>query len=136
MKKLILFLTLSLSLLGSDIAKKLNYYTDYDKALKASIQADKPLMLVQVTEYCPWCRKLEESTLCGKDIKRIVSERFIPLLVFRDKSEFPKKFRTPRVPTIFFIKGKTEEGYWEGIGYMEKDELFNNLEIALKMYDE
>jgi len=136
MKALFFLVALTFSLLGSDVAKSLNYHTDYNTALKAALKADKPLMLVQVTDYCPWCRKLEKNTLSDEDIKKIVSEKFIPLLVLRDKSSFPEKFRTPRIPTIFFIEAKTEEGYWESIGYVKKDEMLTNLETALELYNE
>jgi len=131
MKAFFFVIALTLSLLGSDIAKELNYHTDYETALDAALKADKPLMLVQVTDYCPWCRKLEKNTLSDEGVKKIVSEKFIPLLVLRDKSSFPAKFRTPRIPTIFFIEAKTEEGYWESIAYVKKDEMLSNLKTAL-----
>lgn len=133
MKTLLLILLLNFSLLA---AQELGYFTDYDKALQAALKADKPLMLVQTTDSCPWCKRLESRTLSHPQVKAAVSKGAIPLLLNRDKSRYPEKFYTSRVPTIFFVKPKSQEGYWEIIGFVDREGMLDNLETALEMYSE
>lgn len=133
MKTLLLILSLSFCLLA---AEKLGYYTEYDKALQAALKADKPIMLVQVTDSCPWCKRLESRTLSHPEVKAAVSKGAILLLLNRDRSIYPEKFYTTRVPTIFFVRPKSEEGYWEIIGFVDREEMLDNLETALEMYAE
>lgn len=133
MKTLLLILSLSFSLLA---AEKLGYYTEYNKALQAALKADKPIMLVQATDSCPWCKRLESRTLSHPEVKAAVSKDVIPLLLNRDSSSYPEKFYTTRVPTIFFVRPESQEGYWEIIGFVDEEEMLENLETALEMYSE
>lgn len=134
MKTLLLILSLGFSLLAAEELG--GYYTEYDKALQAALKADKPIMLVQVTDSCPWCKRLESRTLSHPEVKAAVSKGAIPLLLNRDRSIYPEKFYTTRVPTIFFVRPKSEEGYWEIIGFVDREEMLDNLETALEMYAE
>lgn len=136
MKTLLFILALSFSLFASPAAEKLGYYSEYDKALRAALKADMPIMLVQATDSCPWCKKLESRTLSHPEVKAALSKGAIPLLLNRDSSVYPQKFYTTRVPTIFFVNPKSQEGYWEIIGFVDKEEMLENLEIALEMYTE
>ncbi|MBE0498245.1 MAG: thioredoxin family protein [Campylobacterales bacterium] len=133
MKTFLLILSLGFSLFA---AEKLGYYTDYDKAVKAALKADKPIMLVQATDSCSWCKRLESRTLSHPEVKAAVSKGTIPLLLERDSSIYPEKFYTTRVPTIFFIRPKGEEEYWEVMGFVDSEEMLDNLETALEMYTE
>ncbi len=134
MKTLLLLISLSFFLFAAPVAQELSYFTEYEKTLQAALKADKPIMLVQVTDFCPWCKRLESRTLSQTEVKAAVSKGVIPLLLNRDRSSYPEKFHTTRVPTIFFVKPKSEEGYWEIIGFVEKEEMLDNLETALEMY--
>jgi thioredoxin-related protein len=133
MKTLLFIFLLNFSLLA---AEQLGYFTEYDKALQAALKADKPIMLVQATDSCPWCKRLESRTLSHPKVKAAVSKGAIPLLLNRDSSSYPEKFYTTRVPTIFFVKPKSQEGYWEIIGFVDEKEMLENLETALEMYSE
>lgn len=113
-------------------AKELGYYSDYSKAMLVAKKEDKPLMLVVVTSYCPWCRKFERKSLASKKIALMVKPTFIPVIVDRNKDAemFPQKFQTPRIPTVFFIDPKGEVKYWESLGYLNKTEFAEALEDA------
>jgi len=123
----ILALTLSAS---EDLIKSLGYYTDYDQAMIIAKKEKKPLMLVVVTSYCPWCRKFERKTLASKDVVTRVKKSYISVIVDRNKDSgtFPQRFQTPRIPTVFFIDPKSGKEYWETIGYLNK----RDFEDALK----
>ena len=115
-----------------EAAKELGYHNDYNKALSIAKKEDKPLMLVVVTSYCPWCRKFERKTLASKTISPIVKSMYIPVVVDRNKDAemFPKKFQTPRIPTVFFVDPRDGKEYWESIGYLNKKEFAEALDDA------
>ncbi|MGB6018064.1 MAG: thioredoxin family protein [Sulfurimonadaceae bacterium] len=132
-----LLLILALALFASpEAAKELGYHSDYNRALSIAKKEKKPLMLVVVTSYCPWCRKFERKTLASKTIAPMVKSIYIPVIVDRNKDAemFPKKFQTPRIPTVFFVDPKDEKEYWESIGYLNKKEFSEALKDAESLF--
>jgi len=129
----ILSLTLSAS---PDIVKSLGYFTDYDQAAAIAKKEGKPLMLVVVTSYCPWCRKFERKTLANKRVQERVNKYYIPVIVDRNKDSgtFPQRFQTPRIPTVFFIDARSGKEYWETMGYLNKNDYLDALTEAKKMF--
>ena len=131
---LLFILTLTLSA-SPDIVKSLEYYTDYTQAVVVAKKEKKPLMLVVVTSYCPWCRKFERKTLSNKKVQERVKKYYIPVIVDRNKDSgsFPQRFQTPRIPTVFFIDANSGKEYWETIGYLNKTDYLDALTEAQKM---
>lgn len=132
-----LLFVLMLTLFASpEAADELGYYSDYNKALSIAKQQQKPLMLVVVTSYCPWCRKFERKTLASATIAPMVKSMYIPVIVDRNKdaAAFPKQFQTPRIPTVFFIDPNTEKEFWESIGYLNKKEFSEALKDAEALF--
>ena len=139
MRLFFLLFIFTLTLYASpEAAKELGYYSDYNKAMIVAKKEDKPLMLVVVTSYCPWCRKFERKSLASKKIAAMVRPMFIPVIVDRNKDAemFPKMFQTPRIPTVFFIDPEDGVKYWESIGYLNKTEFAEALEDAKLLYGE
>ena len=122
---------------SSDVAKTLGYYSDYEQALAVAEIEEKPLMLVVVTSYCPWCRKFERKTLSSKAIRTTIKEEYIAVIVDRNKDAetFPKCYQTPRIPTVYFIDSETKKQYWQSVGYLNKTEFEEALDDAQKLYD-
>lgn len=130
MKQLILVVLVALNLSASDIAdfaKKMSYETDYKTAMQKASQSNKEVMLVMVTNYCPWCRKFEKRTLVKEEVNSIVQKKYIPLILNREKGEFPKKFYTKRIPVVMFINPKNEEKIRESLGYKKVKEFVEEL---------
>ncbi|PHR55109.1 MAG: thioredoxin [Arcobacter sp.] len=120
MKKLLLILLVTLSLSASDIAEfaqKMSYETDYKVAIQKAKESNKQVMFVMVTNYCPWCRKFEKRTLVKDEVNSIVQKKYIPLILNREKGEYPKKFYTKRIPVVIFIDANKEEIIRESLGY-------------------
>ena len=138
MKKTLLILLFTCSLFAAEIdeyAKEMNFFRDYDLALVEAKKTDKPLMLVIVADYCPWCRKLERRTLASGEIKARLSEVVSVIMDQKyDADRFPKMFLTPRKPTVFFINPKTGEHFYESIGYVKKDEFADSLDEVKKEF--
>lgn len=138
MQKILLILLVTCSLFAAEIdeyAKEMNFFRDYDIALSEAKKTDRPLMLVIVADYCPWCRKLERRTLGSEPIKRRLNEVVSVIMDQKyDADRFPKMFLTPRKPTVFFINPHTGEHFYESIGYVKKDEFSKTLDEVKKEY--
>ncbi len=123
-----LLFTLSFASMDS-FAKKNNYFTNYKEAKEKSLQTNKPMMLVVVTNTCPWCEKLEKQTLSKNIIKKFVAENFVPVILNRDEAQYPiNKFVAKVVPTVFFIDSKKETTIDNSYGYKSTKKFLTILE--------
>ena len=130
MKYLLLAVLTTLSLSASDIAefaKGMSYETDYKVALQKAKKSNKQVMFVMVTNYCPWCRKFEKRTLVKDEVNEIVQSKYIPLILNREKGEYPKQFYTKRIPVVMFIDANKEEKIRESLGYKKVKEFVEEL---------
>ena len=130
MKKILLGLLVVLTLSASDIdafAQKMSYETDYKVALEKAKKSNKQVMFVMVTNYCPWCRKFEKRTLVKDEVNSIVQRKYVPLILNREKGEYPKKFYTKRIPVVIFIDPNKEEKIRESLGYKKVKEFVEEL---------
>jgi len=130
MKYLLLAVLTTLSLNASTIAefaKEMSYETDYKVAIEKAKQSNKQVMFVMVTNYCPWCRKFEKRTLAKDEVNLIVQKKYIPLILNREKGEYPKQFYTKRIPVVIFIDPTSEEKIRESLGYKKVKEFIEEL---------
>jgi len=105
-----------------NFASEMKYETNFDEAVKRSKKEQKNIMLVLVSNYCPWCRKFEQRVLLKEEVNAIIQNNYIPVIINREKDPFPKKFDTGFTPIVHFIDYKTQKGYKNVIGYNNKDE--------------
>ena len=105
-----------------NFASEMNYETNYEEAIKKSKKLHKNIMLVLVSNFCPWCRKFEQRVLLKKEVNEIIQKNYIPLILNREKDPFPKEFDTGFTPIVHFIDYKTQKSYKNVIGYNNKDE--------------
>jgi len=120
MKYVLLVVVTVLSLSASDIAefaKQMSYETNYKVALEKAKNSNKQIMFLMVTNYCPWCRKFEKRTLVKDEVNLLVQKKYIPLILNREKGEYPKQFYTKRVPVVMFIEPNKEKKIRESLGY-------------------
>jgi len=130
MKTLLISVFLTLSLSANSIeafASKMSYETEYKLAIQKAKQSNKELMFVMVTNYCPWCRKFEKRTLAKEEVNTLVHKKYIPLILNREKGEYPKQFYTKRIPVVMFINANTEEIRRESIGYKKVEGFIKEL---------
>jgi thioredoxin-related protein len=139
MKTFILLFTLVFTLFSAEIdefATNMGYLRDYKQALKVAQKENKPIMLVMVGDYCPWCRKFERKTLQRETIAMSVNKDFIALIVDRnlDKEHYPQELYAKRIPTVYFIEPKKGTSFFESMGYVKKDEFQETLTEAMKEF--
>ena len=140
MKKILLMLLLIYStLFGAKIdefASHMGYYRDYNKALAQAKKENKTLFIVQVSDYCPWCRKFERKTLQYSTIAIKINQNFIPLVLDRglDKGKYPQKYYSDRIPTTYFVDPNNEKIIKESMGYIKKKDFVIILNEYLLKY--
>ncbi|OHD95376.1 MAG: hypothetical protein A2019_04310 [Sulfurimonas sp. GWF2_37_8] len=139
MKTIVLFFALAFGLFGAQIdefSTTMGYYREYDQALAVAKKESKPLMIVMVGDYCPWCRKFERKTLQRKAVAMKVNENFIALILDKnhDKGKYPPAYFAQRIPTVYFIDPKSGDTLFESLGYVKKDEFLGTLEDTIQSY--
>lgn len=105
-----------------NFAKALGYETSYEKAVAKAKKLKKNIMMVLVSNYCPWCRKFEQRVLLKKDVHTLVKENYIPLILNKEKDSFPKEYNLSFTPLVYFIDYKTLKSYETVVGYNKKDD--------------
>lgn len=113
MKKILLFVLLSITLFGGEIIWNDTFAEAQAKAKKES----KPLMVLITSEQCRWCRKLEATTLSDETVISKINTKFVPVHVTRDKDIYPKTLTAKMVPMSYFLDGEGKvlysiPGYW------------------------
>jgi len=131
MKAVIIFALLSTLIFAQtleEFASKYHYETDYNIALQKAKKAHKFVFFVMVTNYCPWCRKYEKRTLSDERVNAEIQKRFIPLILNREKGEFPDQFKTPIVPVTYIVNHRDESIVKKEMGYKGKKDLLEILD--------
>ena len=105
-----------------DFASAMHYETDYNKALAKAKKENKNVLFVLVANYCPWCRKFEERVLMKKDVNELIHKKYVPLILNREKGNFPKEFSKSMTPIVHFINAKTGKSYHNVVGYNNREE--------------
>lgn len=127
---IVLFLLITTQLFGksyTEFATKVNYETNYETALQKAKTEKKDIMILMVSNFCPWCQKLEKVVLSKKKINTQVHKKYIPLILSKDESKYPKQFETPMVPTVYFVDYKKEQIKSKVIGYNNKLDMINTI---------
>lgn len=110
-----------------DIAKALGYESNYKVAMQKAKKEKKNVLFILVANYCPWCRKFEQRVLLKKEVNKAIHQKYIPLLLNREKGEFPKRFYKSMTPIVHFIDYKTQKSYYKVVGYNNREDFLRVL---------
>ena len=105
-----------------NFASEMKYETSYKEAVKKAKEMKKDIMLVLVTNYCPWCRKFEQRVLLKKYVNDIIQKNYIPLIINKEKDEFPQELNISFSPIVYFINYKTLKSYERVVGYNNRED--------------
>ena len=106
---------------GGDVASALGYGTDYAEAVETARAQGKNVMLVLVSNFCPWCRKFEEQVLRKEDVNALVHQKYVPVILNKEKDPFPAELDMAFTPVVYFIDPATQKSYHQSVGYNERD---------------
>ena len=110
-----------------DFAIEMDYETSYDKALQKANKEHKILMLVLVSNYCSWCRKLERTTLSSDLVNDVIEDDFVALILDKNAHNYDDKFIPPLVPTTHFINPNNQKIIKTKYGYDKKENFYTLL---------
>ena len=96
-----------------------NIYYDYDEALSLAREEKKNLFILFQRADCPWCIKLQNTTLQDEALTEQLNEDYVVLILDRDKSlTYPKTYNVMGVPSVYLVDSNEkihviEQGYSE-----------------------
>jgi thiol:disulfide interchange protein len=82
---------------------------DLDRGLEMAAEQGKPVMVDVYSDWCGWCKTLDEETYSDAQVQAKAS-RFVPVKVDagRDETVY-RKYGVEGLPTILFLNAKGEE---------------------------
>jgi len=87
-------------------AYAINWKPDFQSALNASRASGKPVMVDCYTDWCGWCKKLDEDTYSNARVAAL-SEKFVCVKVNAEKeAKIAAAYRVTGYPTVLFVDGK------------------------------
>jgi len=124
MKRLSLFLSLTLSLIAS-----IHWYENFDTAYKEALKEKKLLFLFIEREHpkCHWCENMKHRTLSYPDIAEKINTTFIPVKVDKYSSSYPHELYPQYVPTIYIIDPRKKKVIKKIVGYWGKNDFLSDL---------
>ncbi len=120
---LLTFYTFVFAQTYQEFAQQNSYELDYKVAVAKAKSQNKELMLLLVTNYCPWCKKYEQLTLSNKEINAKIHSKYVPLIINREERNFPLQFDSTTVPVVYFVTPKDEKIKESVRGYQTKEEM-------------
>ncbi len=103
------------------IAKNINEinWDEYDKTVNISSNNDKFFMFFFYADWCPYCKKMEETTFKNKDVIEILNNNFISLKINSESKQILSKinknitgislaqsYQITGLPTVVFLDKK------------------------------
>ncbi len=105
---------------ANDPAANINWRS-FDEAQKEAQTQSRKFLLYFYTDWCGYCRKLENNTFVDKEIAAYVNQNFIPVRINSEKKpKIAARYRISGVPNLRFLTAKGEDiAHWPG--YIEAD---------------
>jgi protein disulfide-isomerase len=119
----------------------INWYTNYDQAVKVAQSSNKPVVLLFTgSDWCSWCQKLEEEVFNTPEFANAVDNRFVfvkidfpmhstlPPEISAQNKRLQKQFPVAGYPTVIVLDSHLKQlgttGYRPGGGKAYADYLF------------
>ena len=105
----------SIGTAANDPKDGINWLT-FDEAQKYGQDQSRKFLLYFYTDWCGYCRKLEQSTFVDKDIATYVNQNFIPVRINSEqKPKIAARYRISGVPNLRFLTSNGEDiAHWPG----------------------
>ncbi len=120
-------LLISVSLFAAEV----QWAESYKVAEDAAKKLHKPIYVFISAPECPWCEKLENTTLKDSEVIKLLNDNFVAVHLVRGFDSIPKRFKVRPVPRHYVVDdGKNY--FYEDIGYFPKDIFMLMLNTTLK----
>lgn len=122
----------SKSITHKNFAKVMRYETNYYEALAKAKITQKPLFVFMSTNYCPWCRKLENRVLSKENINNKIQNKYVPVMLNLDKKDFPKYLQQISfTPILYIVNPNNQKIEYQFVGYGNKNGFISLLNESL-----
>lgn len=104
----------------------------FAEALKQAKKEKKKVMVDYYTDWCRWCKVLDQKTYSDAGVGKVANERFISLKVNAEEGEgieLAKKYQVQGFPTIVFYDGDGVE-IDRVVGFQEARKFATSLKVA------
>lgn len=112
-------------------AGEINWENSLRRGMITARDENKPVMVDFYTEWCGWCKKLDQDTYSNPKVQELAG-KFVCVKVDGDKDRASvSKYKINGYPTIVFLDSTGEE-IDRNVGYAGPDELAKMMEKLLK----
>lgn len=128
----LLAVAVGLTLLGCSVqGAEISWVDSLSKGLEQAKAEGKPLMVDFYTDWCGWCKKLDQDTYSSANVQGL-AEKFVCVKVDGDKDQADTaKYGVRGYPTIIFLNADGKE-INRNVGYSGPDEFVKIMEETLK----
>ena len=116
-------------------AGPVHWQTDLKAAHEASVESDKPMVIVFGAEWCGYCRKLESETLSDRALAGSLNTRFIPVhLDFDEHRKVAEVLEVKSIPHVVVLSPEADL-LGRVVGYRDRKSFTGSLAKARVMHD-
>ncbi len=113
----------------------MDWYDWDESAFEAARTTRRPVLLFIGAAWCRWCKELEREVLSSPEISSLISERFIPVRVDKDKRpDLDSRYARGGWPTLAYLDD--EGGSLASDNYLEAPVLLERLRVVAEAYEE
>ena len=88
--------------------EKEQLYLGYKEALELAKKSGKPIMFKLTAEHCRYCKKMDKEVLADKEVRKVLTEHFIPVSIDVEKDKIPLGIKRTITPTFVFVNANRE----------------------------
>lgn len=104
---------------------------NYTTGKYQSADSGKPIMVDVYTDWCGWCKKLDDETYSDTRVIELAANNFISVKVDGDDDyDFAIKYAIRSYPTILFVDSEDNEIH-RVIGFRNADQFLAEMETAM-----
>lgn len=102
----------------------------YDEALKIAADTGKTIMIRGVLPYCKWCIQMEREVMVEPEIKKIMEQEFVVVMMDVAIEKLPLGMKSLGTPSFYFISSDGKHIVDMMQGYGDKEEFLELLKTV------
>ena len=112
----------------------MDWYEWDESAFEAARTTRRPVLLFIGAAWCRWCKELDREVLSSAEISSLISERFIPIRVDKDKRpDLDSRYARGGWPTLAYLDD--EGGNLASDNYLDAPALLERLRTVAEAYE-